>query len=165
MTSEVVAEVRGTSDDRRDPADSRPDDAPRISHISDPRLRRWLCLLNVTVLITHQIDAAYWHEWEMFRIPGGNQVNLLLNLPIVVFVLHAYARVDRGGTDADAWTIVVASLGALTVMLHAAFFAAGHHESVQPVSIALLVATAVLSTAQAVLGSRTRAGKGPDVAV
>ncbi|MCU6500248.1 hypothetical protein LPN04_20855 [Rugamonas sp. A1-17] len=39
--------------------------------------------LNAAVLATHQIDAAYWHEWELFRIPGGNQINLLLNLPII----------------------------------------------------------------------------------
>ncbi len=59
-----------------------------------------LCLLNVTVLLVHQIDAAYWHEWEMFRMPGGNQVNLLLNLPIVALVLHAYARVAAFAPDA-----------------------------------------------------------------
>ncbi len=32
-----------------------------------------LCLLNVTVLLVHQIDAAYWHEWELFRIPGATR--------------------------------------------------------------------------------------------
>jgi hypothetical protein len=116
--------------------------------VSDPRLPRLFCLANVTVLITHQIDAAYWHEWAMFGIPGGHQANLLLNLPIVALVLHAYSRVAAGGADARGWTILVASLGALTVGLHAVFFAAGHREFVQPVSIALLAATAVLSAAQ-----------------
>ena len=24
-------------------------------------------------LIVHQIDAAYWHAWEMFDVPGGIQ--------------------------------------------------------------------------------------------
>lgn len=26
----------------------------------------WLYLANATVLITHEIDSAYWHEWELF---------------------------------------------------------------------------------------------------
>lgn len=54
---------------------------------------RWLFLSNATVLLTHQIDAAYWHEWEMFFIPGGNQVNLLLNLPIIALVMYSHSRV------------------------------------------------------------------------
>jgi hypothetical protein len=44
----------------------------------------WLYLVNATILITHQIDAAYWHEWELFKMPGGIQLNLLLNIPLVM---------------------------------------------------------------------------------
>lgn len=57
-----------------------------------PRLQ-WLFLLNATVLVVHQIDAAFWHEWELFHLPGGNQVNLLLNLPIIALVLFAQGQV------------------------------------------------------------------------
>ena len=109
-----------------------------------------LCLLNITVLLVHQIDAAYWHEWEMFKIPGGNQVNLLLNLPIVALVLHACVRVASLAPDAPRWAALVAGLGGLTVIIHAGFMAAGHHAFVQPVSIGLLAAAAVLSTLQVV---------------
>ena len=109
-----------------------------------------LCLLNVTVLLVHQIDAAYWHEWELFRIPGGNQVNLLLNLPIVALVLHAHARVAAAAPDAPRWAALVAGLGGLTVLIHAGFMAAGHEAFVQPVSLGLLAATAALSSLQVV---------------
>lgn len=44
-----------------------------------PDLPQILFLLNSTVLFTHQIDAAYWHEWNLFHLPGGNQLNLILN--------------------------------------------------------------------------------------
>jgi uncharacterized protein DUF6713 len=42
-----------------------------------PDLPQTLFLLNSTVLLTHQIDAAYWHEWNLFLLPGGNQLNLI----------------------------------------------------------------------------------------
>jgi hypothetical protein len=119
---------------------------------------RALFLLNDTVLITHQIDAAFWHEWELFRIPGGNQVNLLLNLPIIGLVLYAQSQVAGGSGRAPALYKLIAYLGFLTVAVHAGFFVAGSATFVQPVSIALLAATAVLSCLQLVaLRGRGRA--------
>lgn len=34
---------------------------------------------TMLALIVHQIDAAYWHEWEMFAVPGGTQGFLVFN--------------------------------------------------------------------------------------
>ena len=112
-----------------------------------PRLQV-LFLLNATVLITHQIDAAYWHEWELFRIPGGNQVNLFLNLPIIALALYSQAQVAAGTRRSLGYYKLVAFLGFLTVTIHSGFFVAGNEAFVQPMSIALLVATAVLSGLQ-----------------
>ena len=30
-----------------------------------------LYVVNATLLICHQIDSAYWREWELLRVPGG----------------------------------------------------------------------------------------------
>jgi hypothetical protein len=112
-------------------------------------IHRALFLANATVLVTHQIDAAFWHEWELFRIPGGNQVNLLLNLPIIALVLYAQAQVARGeGSAALMFYKLMPCLGALTVVIHGLFFALGHEAFVQPVSLGLLVGTAILSCLQ-----------------
>ena len=110
--------------------------------------QRTLFLLNATVLITHQIDAAFWHEWELFHIPGGNQVNLLLNLPIIAFVLYAQAQVSAGTPQTRAYYKSIAALGYLTVVIHTGFFLSGSEAFIQPMSIALVVAAAVLSTLQ-----------------
>jgi len=56
----------------------------------------WLYLVNTAVLLTHQIDAAYWHEWDLFGIPGENQVNLLLNVPIIILVLYGHQTLAQG---------------------------------------------------------------------
>jgi hypothetical protein len=108
----------------------------------------WLFLANATVLITHQIDAAFWHEWELFRIPGGNQMNLLLNLSIIALVLYAHSRVVADVQAGMFFYKLLAGLGFLTCAIHAGFFWMGSEAFFQPVSIGLLVATFVLSTLQ-----------------
>lgn len=109
---------------------------------------RWLFLANATVLLTHQIDAAYWHEWELFLIPGGNQVNLILNIPIIALVLYCHSRVVANVHTGLGCYKLLAALGFLTVGIHGVFFWQGHASFHQPMSIALLVATGVLSAWQ-----------------
>lgn len=107
-----------------------------------------LFLANATVLITHQIDAAFWHEWELFLIPGGNQGNLLLNIPIIAFVLYAHSRVVANLHTGMFFYKLLAALGFLTCAIHSGFLLVGNERFVQPVSIALLIGTFVLSAWQ-----------------
>ncbi len=109
---------------------------------------RWLFLANATVLLTHQIDAAYWHEWELFFIPGGNQLNLLLNIPIVALVMYSHSRVMSNIQAGLAFYKLLAALGFLTVGIHSFFFLHGSESFMQPMSVALLLATFVLSVWQ-----------------
>ena len=44
-------------------------------------------------LILHQVDAAYWREWEMFHVPGGIQGFLIFNLAAIALVLAGYRHV------------------------------------------------------------------------
>jgi hypothetical protein len=111
---------------------------------------RWLFLANTTVLVTHQIDAAYWHEWELFLIPGGNQVNLLLNIPIIALVMYSHSRVVSNIHTGLAFYKLLAVLGFLTVGIHSFFFLQGSESFAQPMSVALLAATFVLSVWQLV---------------
>jgi len=113
-----------------------------------PDLPQSLFLLNSTVLLTHQIDAAYWHEWNLFHLPGGNQLNLILNLPIIALVLLAFLQVATHSPRQRLCHQFLASLGLLTVAIHSGFFLAGHSEFLQPMSLLLLAATLVLSVAQ-----------------
>ncbi|MFN9811237.1 MAG: DUF6713 family protein, partial [Deltaproteobacteria bacterium] len=39
-----------------------------------------LYLLQLALLATHQVDAAYWHEWDVFGVPGGLTFFLVFNL-------------------------------------------------------------------------------------
>ena len=37
-----------------------------------------LYAITFALLLTHQVDSAYWKEWELLHIPGGPQLNLVL---------------------------------------------------------------------------------------
>lgn len=45
-----------------------------------------LYLANAVVLITHEIDSAYWREWELFRSPSGIQLFLILHILLIALV-------------------------------------------------------------------------------
>lgn len=109
---------------------------------------RWLYLANATVLITHQIDAAYWHEWTLFGLPGGNQLNLLLNIPIVLLVLLGLQALVAGRKGWQSGYRLLAAAGFFAVGIHGYFLLNGSAAFCQPASLALLLATALLSSAQ-----------------
>ena len=116
----------------------------------------WLYLLNAAVLITHEIDSAYWHEWELFGIPGGIQLFLVLNLLLVILVLYGHQALVQGHISGRifSWMLVAGGLFAITI--HSYFLLQGSESFRLPVSTGLLAATFFLSLAQAVVMLITR---------
>jgi hypothetical protein len=110
----------------------------------------WLYLLNAAVLITHEIDSAYWHEWELFGMPGGIQLFLVLNLLLVILVLYGHQALVQGHVSGRifSWMLVAGGLFAITI--HSYFLLQGSESFRLPVSLGLLAATFFLSLAQAV---------------
>ena len=120
-----------------------------------------LYVANASLLVTHDIDSAYWHEWLMFGLPGGIQLFLTLNLPLVFVLflgLRELARRTRWGLRAS---LGLAVLGFGAFVIHASFLAVGRPEFRLPASLAILVLSLAISWAQAVLAlaglSRERA--------
>lgn len=122
---------------------------------STPMLH-WLYLLNAAVLIAHEIDSAYWHEWALFGIPGGIQVFLGLNLLVVIAILYGHQALVLGRVSGIvlSWALVAGGLVAAT--LHTCFLLRGDDAFRLPMSVALLAATFVLSLAQAATLLKTR---------
>ena len=56
----------------------------------------WLYLVNTVLLILHEMDSAYWKEWELFHLPGGITGFLLLHFPLYLIGLHGLALVGQG---------------------------------------------------------------------
>lgn len=110
----------------------------------------WLYLANAAVLILHQIDAAYWHEWDLFGMPGGIQLNLLLNVPLILLVLFGQQRLAQGRPTGYVFSWVLVGGGVLAVSLHSYFLWQGDPAFRLPVSLGVLGVIFVLSVSQAI---------------
>ena len=110
-----------------------------------------LYAITLALLFTHQIDSAYWKEWELLHIPGGPQLNLVLNLVLIGVGLAGFALVLDRGTAGHVMSLLVAAAGVLACALHGHFIAHGDERFRLPASIAVLVATLPASIALAVV--------------
>lgn len=111
-------------------------------------LATWLYLANASVLITHEIDSAYWHEWKLFGLPGDIQTFLVLNLILVLVVLVGLKRVVTWQRGAKGFSYLLAGAGVFAFSIHSFFLLKGHPEFRLPVSMGLLAASLALSIAQ-----------------
>jgi len=108
----------------------------------------WLYLLNATLLICHEIDSAFWHEWRLFHLPGGIQLFVLLHLLLLPLVLYGYREVCRQGAKARLASAALACTGIFAALIHGAFIAMGDQAFTLPLSLGLLMATLFVSLLQ-----------------
>ncbi len=96
-------------------------------------------LTTMCILILHQIDAAYWKEWEMFYLPGGIQGFLLFNILAIPVILVGYSQVIKHTNKAKVFSYICGFLGILTFLIHAVLTILGTDGFNLPLSIALIV--------------------------
>jgi hypothetical protein len=109
-------------------------------------------ILTTTLLVAHQIDSAYWHEWNLFGIPGGIQVFVLLNVPLILFFLVGLTKVATGAQAGPRYSLALALVGAATFFIHVGFASRQHPEFGTPASWVILCGALFTSL---VLGWRT----------
>ena len=108
----------------------------------------WLYLVNAVLLINHEIDSAYWKEWELFRLPGGIGGFLLLHFPLLFLILYGLVLLDRGTAAGLALSLVLSLGGLFAYSIHTYFIRKGREEFKTPVSQIILVATLIVSLVQ-----------------
>jgi hypothetical protein len=113
-----------------------------------------LYALNAALLIAHEIDSAYWREWELFGLGGGGVGFVALHVPLVLLILWGFERL-LAGARAGLWMSVVLGLAGLSALvIHGAFLLRGHAQFRTPESIGVLLAAAIVSMAQLILTAR-----------
>ena len=113
-----------------------------------------LYLLNAALLFTHEIDSAFWKEWDLFGIPGGIQVFLVLNFLLLLVGLFGFQQVVLKTGIARVFSLLLAAAGVFAFGIHTFFIATGHLEFTLPLSIVVLVVTLIVSLAQGFLALR-----------
>lgn len=111
----------------------------------------WLYLVNSVLLINHEIDSAYWKEWDLFGLRGGITAFLILHLPLLFLVLYGLILVFQKTSTGLIFSLVLSIGGLFAFTIHSAFIKKGRREFKVPVSLFLLTSTLVVSLVQAVI--------------
>ncbi|MBU6152986.1 MAG: hypothetical protein KGP28_01680 [Bdellovibrionales bacterium] len=115
--------------------------------------RDTLYAINLALLLTHQVDAAYQREWEMMRVPGGIEFFLIFNLAISMPLILAYRSVIDNTKRARSAELILGSIGLLTVGIHMVYLFQGRKEFTQGSSLLILLAIFFTSILQLIAPS------------
>jgi len=110
----------------------------------------WLYMVNAVLLINHEIDSAYWKEWELFKLPGGITGFLMIHFPLVFLVLYGLIMVFKQSVAGLIFSLILSFAGIFAFFIHMFFIKKGRSEFKVPISIFILVATLIVSIFQAV---------------
>lgn len=107
----------------------------------------WLYMTTATLLVVHEIDSAYWREWELFRLPGGAGGFMVLHIPILLVVLYGAVALGQEQAAGGVIALVVAAGALAAAGIHAGFLRAGHPQFRSAVSLLILAAGALTGLA------------------
>ena len=108
-------------------------------------------LSNLALLITHEIDSAFWHEWDLFQLPGGIQLFLLINLVLILIFLIGAESVISKEKNGKIFSYLLAISGILAFFIHLFFILKGNTEFLLPVSVLILLLIFITSVVQLIL--------------
>ncbi len=120
----------------------------------------WLYLANATLLINHEIDSAYWREWNLF-FPAKDEVTqasenrnmaffLLAHLPLVFLILYGLVEVYNLTNAGLVISLLLACGGLFAFCAHMFFLRKGRQEFNTPLSLLVLIITLPVSLAQGI---------------
>jgi len=115
------------------------------------RVPRVVYLVNSTLLICHEIDSAYWREWELFHIPSGPIAFVALHLPLVAFVLYGKMLAARGDRAWCWYSLMTGVAGVCGGVLHISLLLAGSQPFSTWFSTSLIAAFLLASITQLVV--------------
>jgi hypothetical protein len=111
----------------------------------------WLYLINLVWLILHEMDSAYWKEWELFRLPGGVAGFLAVHFPLYLAALYGLVEVSRPTVIGLILALVLGAAGVGAFGIHTYFLRRGHPEFNTSASKLILGGWLVMSLAQLVV--------------
>jgi hypothetical protein len=110
-----------------------------------------LYLLNFALLITHEIDSAFWKEWNLFGMPGGIQGFLIVNFFLMLVALVGFRNLLFGYRSGYYFALLLAGSGIFAFGIHSYFILQGHQEFTVLISVVTLIMIFLLSLIQGVL--------------
>jgi hypothetical protein len=110
-----------------------------------------LYIANSVLLITHEIDSAYWKEWELFKLPGGVTGFLLLHFPLLFIILWGLILVSKHSWWGSLFSLLLSASGFFAFGIHFYFLREGRAEFNSVISKSILFAILLVSIMQMVV--------------
>lgn len=113
----------------------------------------WVYLINATILITHEIDSAYWQEWKLLNPEDENGINgfLILHLPMIIAILLGLVFIYDNKCGGLIFSFILATGGLFAFFFHFYHLRKGKPEFNTTLSKGLIISTFVISIFQIVL--------------
>ena len=108
----------------------------------------WLYMVNAVLLILHEIDSAYWKEWELFKMRGGITGFLLIHIPLLFAIIFGVTTIEKWPIVGIVFSFILSAGGLFAFTIHTIFIKKGREEFTTKISITILVATLLVSIAQ-----------------
>ena len=99
-------------------------------------------------MINHEIDSAYWKEWELFRLPGGINGFLIIHFPLLFLVLYGLVLVNREVFAGLIFSLILSGGGLFAFGIHSYFIKKGHRQFTTTISKLILRSTLITSIFQ-----------------
>jgi hypothetical protein len=111
----------------------------------------WLYMMNAILLIIHEIDSAFWKEWELFKLPGGIGGFLIMHVPLLFLILYGLVLVAEQSFLGLIVSLILCAGGIFAFCIHTVFIRRGRHEFNTPISRFILSMILGVSAIQAAL--------------
>jgi hypothetical protein len=110
-----------------------------------------LYLINAVLIINHEIDSAYWKEWELFKLPGDINGFLIIHFPVLFFILYGLILVYKQSFAGLIFSLLLCFGGIFAFTIHTYFIKKGRSEFNKPMSKFILLAMLSVSIVQLVV--------------
>ena len=108
----------------------------------------WLYMVNAVLLILHEIDSAYWKEWELFKMRGGITGFLIMHIPMLFAIIFGLTAIEKWPVVGIVFSFILSAGGLFAFTIHTIFIKKGREEFTTKISITILVATLLVSITQ-----------------
>ena len=99
-------------------------------------------IINATLLILHEIESAYWKEWEILKLPGGITGFIVIHIPVLLLMLYGLVEVEKRSAAGNILSLVFGIVGLFPFVVHMLLVKKNDRFNL-PISTVLLYANAV----------------------
>lgn len=78
-------------------------------------------IISLTLLILHEIESAYWKEWELFGINGGITFFIIIHFLPLIIALYGIIEVYKGTIFGSIAALIVSIIGITAFFIHLYF--------------------------------------------